>query len=58
MSYGNFTPPGFDEDRYDESDRPPLTAEQVAAMNEAWPQFAEAKTEATEEWPEAEKKAA
>lgn len=59
MTYGSFTPPGFDEDRYfDESDREPLTAEQVAAMNEVWPQYAQPQPEAAEEWPEAERKAA
>lgn len=44
MTYGSFTPPGFDEDRYDESDRAPLTDEQVAAMNEVWPQYAKPNT--------------
>lgn len=41
MIYGSFTPPGFDEDRYDEADCEPLTAEQIAAMNEVWPQYAQ-----------------
>lgn len=61
MIYGNYTPPGFDEDRYfDESDRAPLTAEQIAAMNEVWPQYAkpQPEMEAAEEWPEIERMAA
>ena len=58
MTYGSFTPPGFTGDDYDESDRPPLTAEQVAAMNEVWPQYATPQPEAVEEWPEAERMAA
>lgn len=44
MIYGSFTPPGFDEDRYDEADRAPLTPEQVAVMNEVWPQYAKPNT--------------
>lgn len=60
MIYGSFTPPGFDEDRYDEADCEPLTAEQVAAMNEVWPQYAQPQPEtgAVIEWPEIERKAA
>lgn len=41
MIYGSFTPPGFTGDDHDEADREPLTPEQIAAMNEVWPQFAE-----------------
>jgi len=36
----NYTPMGFSGDDYDEEDCTPLTAEQIAARDAAWPQFA------------------